>query len=929
MTGSEAIAAVAMEALREARSQATAPSGSISVTNADGSRTVMGAANATGSTIATHVGDVEAPGRPTGVSARADGLSVSVSWDGTLEGGVPADFHCVTVLVDDAAVGTLDHKGTVTVVVDAGRHEVSATAEDDACLGDGTPAHNVSGRCPAIVVTATDAAAEARRGIEEAKARAEELDARIEADVAAVRRDADAYRAEAGATYSTKEEVDSKTGAIARTLAADYTRTADLAGTQAVADAKKAGTDASAALGAYKGKVAETYAERAELASAVNRLSSTMTSNYSAFEDYRASNDTALSKAQTDATAAQSALDGYRAANDRAVADAKAAGTTAQGQLSSYRGTNDAAVAAARKVGADAASALASYRAANDARVDELRNIADAAIETWTMSGTPTASNRPASDWTTPELRRRHQGDVYFDADTGYSYRWDGSSWAKVKNSDVTKALGEIETIKTDYATRSELSSTDAALRASIGDTLSQAKTYAGGIVGEERTARVAAISAKASEIEASVSRSYTSKTTFADWQRDADGRIASAKADAGTARSTAATAASDAATAKADAGIAKAGAASAVGTANAAAASADGAASAAVAARAAVDDLRAEAEETYATKAQLATTDGRVAAEVSARQQTDVRLAQVDGRFASYSTTTQTAAAIEAKADSVSSEVSATYETKSEASSKRAELSSRIDQTATAVSAKVSQGGSGIASIDSVAKLDSSGLSIGRRVNGAWAGLRQLLTGAAMRFVDQAGKTVAEVAADRVSLLGGQAVIRAAGEGSGHYASIETNNLHVTSRVGSREASLNTYAGPNTSYAGISARDISKSSAVFLTSDLITLSSGGMRFGQGSGASGGTAITGIWAGTKVFQFLGGETQMFSKAEFEAITGTTPHSTRTVVLVMSGDDGAYRGNLTASIQGDTNVIVKANPNKSGAIRINYLIVTWK
>ena len=112
---------------------------------------------------------------------------------------------------------------------------------------------------------------------------------------------------------------DERTGAITRTLAADYTRTADLAATEAVkdaksagtaaqsqlagymesndaavADAKAAGTGASAALDSYKGVVTETYAEKTELTEAVNQLSSTMSSNYSAFTDYRTSNDQAL-----------------------------------------------------------------------------------------------------------------------------------------------------------------------------------------------------------------------------------------------------------------------------------------------------------------------------------------------------------------------------------------------------------------------------------------------------------------------------------------------------------------------------------------------------------------------------------------------------------------------------------------------------------
>lgn len=107
-----------------------------------------------------------------------------------------------------------------------------------------------------------------------------------EVEIAKVKQDIADYKATATATYATKTEVDSKTGAITKTLTADYTKTADLASTDAVKDAKSAGTTAQSQLADYKGVVTETYAEKTELTEAVNQLSSTMTSNYSAFTDY-------------------------------------------------------------------------------------------------------------------------------------------------------------------------------------------------------------------------------------------------------------------------------------------------------------------------------------------------------------------------------------------------------------------------------------------------------------------------------------------------------------------------------------------------------------------------------------------------------------------------------------------------------------------
>ena len=571
----ERIARVAVAAYDLASLPSTAPSGTASYDNRDGTRTVIGPQ--TGSaTMATHVGDVTPPPAPTGIRAWSGDGYLHVLWAGSLAGDAPADFDHVTVLVDGKAVAEMRSAGSVTVDgLEVGKAvSVTATAEDDACLADGTPAHNVSAASAAVRVTIRDAVAEVRA---DADAHGEQIEA--------VKRDIADYKATAEATYATKTEVDDKTGAISKTLSADYTRTADLASTEAVRDAKAAGTGAASALDAYKATVEQTYAERTELAEAVNQLSSTMTSNYSAFTDYRQSNDTAVSKAQSDATNAQSTIDSYKSSNDKAVADAKAAGTTAQNQLSAYKGTNDAAVADAKAAGTTAQSNLDSYKTTTDQLLDELKNIADNAIESFYLEGVPSATNPPASGWTTDTLKQQHAGDLYMDTETGYSYRWSGTAWVQVKDSDVTKALKEIETVKTTYATKSELTATDTELSGKVSDALTTAKGYTDGSVAKEATARDAAIKASADSISLDVSRTYTKSETFSAYQSDADSRIATANANASTAVSTAKTAASDAATAKTNASTALTTANGAASTASSAKSVADSASSTANAA--------------------------------------------------------------------------------------------------------------------------------------------------------------------------------------------------------------------------------------------------------------------------------------------------------------------------------------------------------
>lgn len=161
MSDDEKLLRTASYAMDTAESAKTSPSGSISVTNSDGTRTVLGAVNATGSTMATHVGDTTPPGVPTGVTAWSGDGSLHVSWDGTLEGGIPADFAHVNLLVDGTRVAQLAKAGSTTYldVAVGSTVSVTATSEDDVCAIDGTPAHNVSAACAAVSVVVTDTAA--------------------------------------------------------------------------------------------------------------------------------------------------------------------------------------------------------------------------------------------------------------------------------------------------------------------------------------------------------------------------------------------------------------------------------------------------------------------------------------------------------------------------------------------------------------------------------------------------------------------------------------------------------------------------------------------------------------------------------------------------------------------------------------------------
>lgn len=86
-------------------------------------------------------------------------------------------------------------------------------------------------------------------------------------------------------------------------------------------------------------------------------------------------------------------------------------------------------------------------------QIDSVKAIATSAIETYFGTGVPTADNKPASDWTTADLKNLHIGDLYYDDATGYAYRYMKSgtgefSWQRISDSDVTKAIEDAKAAK-------------------------------------------------------------------------------------------------------------------------------------------------------------------------------------------------------------------------------------------------------------------------------------------------------------------------------------------------------------------------------------------------------------------------------------------------------------------------------------------------
>jgi phage-related protein len=90
-------------------------------------------------------------------------------------------------------------------------------------------------------------------------------------------------------------------------------------------------------------------------------------------------------------------------------------------------------------------SALETYKTTTNSTLTSLQNQVDGQIEAWYKTVDPTLSNEPASTWNTDALKARHEGDIYYNVESGHSWRWmkSGStySWQQIPDSDAAAAL--------------------------------------------------------------------------------------------------------------------------------------------------------------------------------------------------------------------------------------------------------------------------------------------------------------------------------------------------------------------------------------------------------------------------------------------------------------------------------------------------------
>lgn len=114
---------------------------------------------------------------------------------------------------------------------------------------------------------------------------------------------------------------------------------------------------------------------------------------------------------------------------------------TMSGSFASYKRTYQYKMESALELGNQNAQDLLDAMT----RMDSLQTQVDGNICSWFYPGVPTAENYPAVEWTTPEAKHAHIGDLYYDKSTGIGYRWtensEGYYWDVIEDKQVQQAL--------------------------------------------------------------------------------------------------------------------------------------------------------------------------------------------------------------------------------------------------------------------------------------------------------------------------------------------------------------------------------------------------------------------------------------------------------------------------------------------------------
>ena len=619
-------------------------SGTIAVDNGDGTETWIGggdtgAAMPGSNGIIPWVGDTTPPGRPTGVTAVCRTECVFVQWDGTLEGGVPADFDHVELYAkpdstgESLDLGQLRGKGELaTGVLPVGDVvEVWAVAYDNAHDVNGVSKPNASDESEhATVIIApivsqqdlndtaseildaakSDAAAQVKKvsdGLDSARKdiaantdaanalKSQQTQLRSDLDAAAKKIDANAQGVDA--VRKQQDTADAALKSLGKTVednksAQDAINAQQAETNKTIAANKTALADASKQLEQAK---ADIKTGQADLADARETLADNTAKLVQAQKDI-AANKTAqtdlskqLAAAKSDIKANQDSLTAANktiAANKTALAQAQKDIAQTKSDLTTANGEISKAKESAAQAYAEAHSKNHTFRGPDEPKDNLI--VGDLWLKTqkyWTRwKGEKNNSPSLLADFYTYWQGAPNDSpsvlvplaDRVID-----TLVWDGSNWNHLGYADVEKNADEISKAKSDIADNAA-KTTDAKktaenAAAAAKNAQGTADTANGAAKTAQDTANAAQTAAKSATATAGQAKDAANAAQTA--AESAKKTAGNAETLANTANASANAAKSDAASAKTDASAAKATASNASSVATQAKATADSAA--------------------------------------------------------------------------------------------------------------------------------------------------------------------------------------------------------------------------------------------------------------------------------------------------------------------------------------------------------------
>ena len=610
-------------ALRNSNMRLTYLSGTIAVDNGDGTETWIGggdtgAAMPGSNGIIPWVGDTTPPGRPTGVTAVCRTECVFVQWDGTLEGGVPADFDHVELYAkpdstgESLDLGQLRGKGELaTGVLPVGDVvEVWAVAYDNAHDVNGVSKPNASDESEhatviiAPIVSQQDLNDTASEILDAAKSDAAAQVKKVSDGLDSARKDIDANTDAANALKSQQTQLRSNLDAAAKKIDANAQGVDAVRKQQDTADAAlkslgKTVEDNKSAQDAINAQQSETNktiaANKAALADASKQLEQAkadIKANQTAIgtaNDTLKNNTAKLTQAQKDIqsnksnldaaskTLAQAQTDLTQARKD--IAQTKSDLTTANGEISKAKES-------AAQAYAEAHSKNHTFRGPDEPKDNLI--VGDLWLKTqkyWTRwKGTPNASPSLLADfytYWTGEANNSPSVLVPLSDRVIETLVWDGAAWNHMGYADVERNADEIAQAKSDIADNAA-KTTDAKktaenAAAAAKNAQGTADTANGAAKTAQDTANAAQTAAKSATATAGQAKDAANAAQTA--AESAKKTAGNAETLANTANESAKSAKSDASTAKTDAANAKTTAANASSVATQAKATADSAA--------------------------------------------------------------------------------------------------------------------------------------------------------------------------------------------------------------------------------------------------------------------------------------------------------------------------------------------------------------